>query len=152
MKHGPRLLVEFSDDMFKDPNGMMSRVGSFLSLPGFNYSTSVAYNTEKKRGAYIAPKSVSSTTGSGDSTKGSSKRAGNEASAANAAAQRTSAAGEDMAVIRHLMRHSVSQLQVVMADESWQAPAQQLRRAVPSEWRLRYGLPPAPARTSESEV
>jgi hypothetical protein len=149
MKHGPRLLLEFSDDMVTNAGAMMTRVSSFLDLPPFNYTTSIAYNTEKRRGAYIAPKSGGSKDKKSTTAARSKTHSGNEATAAAAATQRTGAAEKDLAVIRDMLQHSVGQLQTILGDERWVAPAQQLRRAVPRAWRLRYSLPPPPAGRDE---
>ena len=131
-RRSKRLLIEFSDDLFDDPQAMMRRVGGFLGLPAFNYSTNVAYNTERKRGAYIAkvPQEPNVTVG---------KRGGNEADASKAESSRTKAAQDDMAYVQGLMRHSVNHLQGVLQNNMWDAPPQQHRRSLPRKWIERYG-------------
>ena len=115
----------------------MQRVGTFLGLPQYNFSTSIAYNTEKRRGAYIA---TSNGHGGSGGTAAAAKSTGinNEASAASASKQRSSAAAADLAVVANLVKHSVGQLQTVLADPSWAPSAMQLRREVPPSWRERY--------------
>lgn len=156
--HQKRLLIEFSDDLFADANALMQRVSSFIGLSQFKYSTSIAYNTEKRRGAYIsvasaaadkeqaakksaaaAEASVSRTTSGGHS---SVKRISNEANASSAAAQRSSAAMADLAIISQLMTHSVDALQSVLADKHWLPPAEQLRRTLPPAWLEKYRVVP----------
>ena len=46
-------------------------------------------------------------------------------------------AAADLDVLTHLMAHSVSELQAVLADKLWDAPEQQLRRSVPESWSSR---------------
>ena len=137
-RHGKRVLVEFSDDLFADADALMQRVGSFLGLSAFNFTTSIAYNTEKRRGAYInvaAKSSAGSEKGRSD-TKTSKKS--NEASAASAATQRSSAAASDLDTLTQLMVHSVAALQKTLSDPRWAAPEQQLRRDLPPAWRAKY--------------
>ena len=133
--------MEFSDDLFVDADAVMQRVGSFLGLTSYNYSTSTAYNTEKQRGAYInvATKARAGGGGQGGGRVGTMAKR-NEASAASAATQRSSAANVELDVLTQLMQHSVAQLQAVLADGHWAAPELQFRRAVPPKWRERYGL------------
>ena len=148
-RHGNRLLVEFSDDMFTDADAMMRRVGSFLGLPRHNYSTATAYNTEKRRGAYIHVdgkkaadgKNGHHQTGGGAAADVSKNGNTNQASAATAAAQRSGAAATELAVITQLVKHSVGELDAVLADERWNAPPMQHRRSVPASWRGKYSLP-----------
>ena len=151
MKHAGRLLIEFSDDMSEDADAMMRRVGNYLGVPDFNYTTSIAYNTEKRRGAYIASRPNSahpdggqpSVSGKSSPSTAAVPRGGNEAKSTDIV--RTRAAETDLAVLRNLFRHSVAQLDILLADDRWTAPLQQLRRTVPSAWRSRYGLPAAPS-------
>ena len=135
--------MEFSDDLFVDADAVMQRVGSFLGLTSYNYSTSTAYNTEKRRGAYInVATKAHAGAGAGGQGRGRADKTvkSNEASAASVATQRSSAANKELDVLTQLMQHSVAQLQAVLADGHWAAPELQFRRAVPPKWRERYGL------------
>ena len=134
LHQGPNLLLEFSDDMFSDADAMMSRVGSFLGLPAHKYQTSVAYNTEKRRGAYISQ--VGQTKRGGDEEHALT----NQADAKEAAASRSKASKAHLSVVEALMRHSVAQLQSVLERTTWDAPPTQFRRALPPRWVARYGL------------
>ena len=129
--------------MSADAASMMTRVGEFLALPSFNYSTSVAYNTEHRRGAYINVASASSgrdgvtvSTATGSST--ASSVGNNAAKAATAAKERSVAAKADLGVLHGLLGHSVQRLQEVLANPRWAPPSQQFRRSLPPQWRERY--------------
>jgi len=122
-----RLLIEFSDDLFDAPQTMMQRVGAYIGLPQYAYSTDIAYNTEKKRGAYIAQTGNQST-----------QRVGNMADASQASASRSKASASDKAVVDGLMRHSVARLQGILHRPDWEVPPQQYRRALPPKWIERY--------------
>ena len=136
MRQGRRLLIEFSDDMSGGADEMMKRVGDFIGLPVFNFSTNVAYNTEKKRGAFI------SKTLKNDSSRSSGK---NVADAKSVAAERTTTADANMRFVEGLMRHSVGQLQRMLLSEAWSPHSQQWRRSLPTRWVERY-LQPARVR------
>lgn len=146
LQAGPRVLVEFSDDLFDDAEGLMQRVGTFLGLGRHNYSTAIAYNTEQRRGAYISvvehPQRTRSashrTSVANQNASVATSTSGNAADASSAAARRSGSATEHFRVVQNLMAHSVSQLPIVLNEESWDAPAQQLRRTLPSSWRKKY--------------
>lgn len=131
-RHKKRLLVEFSDDMFADADALMRRVGSFIGLANHSFSTSIAYNTESRRGAYI------NVPGPGDVKTAKSSARNNAASAASAANQRSTAAAQELHVLERLVKDSVAKLQAVLADTRWIAPEQQLRRSLPPKWVERY--------------
>ena len=137
---GSRLLLEFFDDMSKDAAAMMLRTGRFLDLPPFRFSTEIAYNTERRRGAYIASAAATGSEGQGGGTTGSKSVGSNEAKAASAASERSGARAEDLAALRDLMRDSVRQLQVQLKDGKWNTNIEQLRRSLPQEWLDKYGV------------
>merc|ERR1712196_49840 len=77
-----------------------------------NYSTSVAYNTERRRGAYIS--NVDLRTPWLD-TLGH----GNQVNTKAVHALRSTASKALMAVVESLMRHSVAQLQNALVSGGW---------------------------------
>ncbi len=128
LRRNKMLLIEFSDDLFANASGVMSRVASFLQLPDFAFRTSVAYNTESHRGAFIS---------SGDGA--------NAADAKTAAHKRTAAAEADMRFVRGLMSHSVEQTQRLLEETAWVRPPEQHRRALPRSWLDAHGVVPVEA-------
>ena len=134
-QHGPRLLIEFSDDLFDGAGALMHRVGDFLGLPSFNFSTNVAYNTEKRRGAYIVQAG-----GKNKSRVAGNIADGNAADAKSAATSRSHTSQQHMAVVERLMRHSVGELQQIFLQGQWAAPKQQWRRQLPAKWVKRYRI------------
>jgi len=132
LRLGHRLLIEFSDDLTQSSELMMQRVGHFVGLPKFNFSTSVAYNTERRRGAFISNTVRNETNGANGT---------NTADARSAAAARSTTAYANLHAIEKMMYHSVGQLQQILTSGSWRPPDQQWRRELPAQWIKRYVRP-----------
>ena len=137
---GHRVLLEFFDDMSADAASMMTRVGEFLALPSFNYSTSVAYNTEHRRGAYINVASASSgrdgvtvSTATGSSTASS---VGNNA--AKAPPQQKSVQWRQRQTRCTAWAAGPPAQLVEACNPRWAPPSQQFRRSLTPQWRERY--------------
>lgn len=129
---GSDILLEYSDDMFSDSAAVMRRVGEFVGLPDFNFSTDTAYNTEHNRGAYIA-KSPEQAHFSG---KGRGKS--NTIDASSTLTRRVRAKFQSMAIIESIVAHSVRELERELRHGTWKTPPMQLRTSLPQAWLHKY--------------
>ena len=125
LAHIPRqLLLEFSDDLFgAGAAATMERVRAFLGLAPFAFDTTVAFNTESRRGAVIAKTSNASR---------------NAQAAAAARHSHAEAEGGRLRVVERLVADAVLRTDILLRDPKWSGAPQQHRRAVPAAWLRRY--------------
>ena len=100
----------------------MERVRAFLGLAPFPFDTSVAFNTESRRGAVIAHSNASH----------------NAQAAAAAGHSHGEAGGGKLRAVERLVADTVFRTDAMLRDSKWQASPHQHRRAVPAAWLERY--------------
>ena len=133
LSHGEHLLLEFSDDLFGEAPAAMERVRAFLGLAAFPFDTSVAFNTESRRGAVIARTNASR----------------NAQAAAAARHSHIEAGGDKLRAVERLVADTVLHTDAMLRDRNWKASPHQHRRAVPAAWLERYSklaIDPQPRR------
>ena len=107
---------------------------AFLSLPPFAFDTTVAFNTESRRGAVIARSNASR----------------NAQAAAAATHSHSEADGGKLHAVERLVADTVHRTDALLRDSGWKASPHQHRRGVPAAWLERYSKLAAPLGSESS--